>query len=171
MDTDTAVPVSKLFMPHASLSDEVNRNIAQSEIEGGVYLDNLPDGEVLEVETENRWYTIVVGRRGQDLIRGHLQSFAAAGWRKNRHGPRLQADDPDPAGLESELGGKCISQPGRTRTKWKKTLTTEAIEKCNGENPLIRYMPKPGQLENVLFPQEPCSVASVVLFCFRRARK
>jgi hypothetical protein len=51
MDTDTAVPVPKLFMPHPNLSDEVNRNIAQSEIEGGVYLDNLSDGEVLEVET------------------------------------------------------------------------------------------------------------------------
>ena len=71
MNTDTAVPVPKLFMPHPNLSDEVNRNIAQSEIEGGVNLDNLSDGEVLEVETENRWYTIVVGRRGKDLIWGH----------------------------------------------------------------------------------------------------
>jgi hypothetical protein len=73
MDTDTAVPVPMLFMPHPNLSDEVNRNIAQSEIEGGVYLDNLSDGEVLEVETQNHWYTIVVGRRGQDLISGHPQ--------------------------------------------------------------------------------------------------
>jgi len=68
MNTDAAVPVPKLFMPHPNLGDEVNRNIAQSEIEGGVYLDNLSDGEVLEVETQNRWYTIVVGQRGQDLI-------------------------------------------------------------------------------------------------------
>jgi hypothetical protein len=73
MDTGTAVPVPKLFMPHPRLSDEVNRNIVQSEIEGGVYLDNLSDGEVLEVETRNRWYTIVVGRRGKDLIWGHPQ--------------------------------------------------------------------------------------------------
>ena len=36
-----------------------------------MYLDNLSDGEVLEVETQNRWYTIVVGRRGKDLIWGH----------------------------------------------------------------------------------------------------
>ena len=71
MDTDIALPVLKLFMPHPNLSDEVNRNIVQSEIEGGVHLDSLPDGEVLEVETENRWYTIVVGRRGKDLIWGH----------------------------------------------------------------------------------------------------
>ena len=60
-----------LFMPHPNLSDEVNRNITQSEIEGGVNLDNLSDGEVLEVETQNRWYTIVVGTRGHDLIQGH----------------------------------------------------------------------------------------------------
>ena len=36
-------------------------------------LDNLSDGEVLEVESQNRWYTIVVSRRGHDLIWGHLQ--------------------------------------------------------------------------------------------------
>ena len=42
-------------MPHPNLSAEVNRNIAQSEIEGGVCLDNLSDCEVLEEETQNRW--------------------------------------------------------------------------------------------------------------------
>ena len=73
MNTDTAVAVPKLFMPHPNFSDEVNRNIVQSEIEGGVYLDNLPDGEVLEVETQNRGYTIVVRRGGKDLIWGHPQ--------------------------------------------------------------------------------------------------
>ena len=36
MNTDTAVPVPKLFMLHSNLSDKVNRNIAQSEIEGGM---------------------------------------------------------------------------------------------------------------------------------------
>jgi hypothetical protein len=73
MNADTAIPVPKLFMPHPNLGDEVNCNIAQSEIEGGVNLDNLSDGEVLEVETQNRWYSIVVGRRGKDLISGHPQ--------------------------------------------------------------------------------------------------
>ena len=71
MKVDAAVPAPKLFMPHPNLSDEVNRNIAQSEIEGGVCLDNLSEGEVLEVETRNRSYTIVVDRRGKDLIWGH----------------------------------------------------------------------------------------------------
>ena len=68
MNADAVVPAPKLFMPHPNLSDEVNRNIAQSKIQGGVYLDNLSDGEVVEVETQNRWYTIAVGRRGKDLI-------------------------------------------------------------------------------------------------------
>jgi len=71
MNTDAVVPVPKLFTPHPNLSDEVNGNIVQSESEGGVNLDNLSDGEVLEVETENRWYTIVVAKRGKDLICGH----------------------------------------------------------------------------------------------------
>src|SRR3989344_7557133 len=44
--------------PHPNLSDEINRNIAQSEIEGGVLLDNLPAGTVLEMETSNNTYLI-----------------------------------------------------------------------------------------------------------------
>jgi hypothetical protein len=71
MDVTAAVPVPKLFMPHPNLSDEVNRNIVQSEIEGGVYLEDLSAGAVLEVETQNRWYTIVIRGRGRGLISGH----------------------------------------------------------------------------------------------------
>jgi hypothetical protein len=58
-------------MPHPNFSDEVNRNIAQSEIEGGVYLDRLCEGAVLEVETQHHGYTIVIRGRGRDLISGH----------------------------------------------------------------------------------------------------
>ena len=71
MDTTAAVPIPKPFMPHPNFSDEVNRNIVQSEIEGGVYLDELSEGAVLEVETQHHWYTIVIGGRGRDLISGH----------------------------------------------------------------------------------------------------
>jgi len=71
MDDTTAVPVPKPFMPHPNFSDEVNRNIVQSEIEGGVYLDELSEGAVLEVETQHHWYTIVVRGRGKELISGH----------------------------------------------------------------------------------------------------
>jgi hypothetical protein len=73
MDNTAAVPVPKPFMPHPNLSDEVNRNIVQSEIEGGVCLDELPEGAVLEVETQHHGYTIVIGGRGRELISGHPQ--------------------------------------------------------------------------------------------------
>jgi hypothetical protein len=73
MDTKAAVPVPKPFMPHPNFSDEVNRNIVQSEIEGGVCLDDLSEGVRLEVETQNRWYTILIGGGGKELIWGHPQ--------------------------------------------------------------------------------------------------
>jgi hypothetical protein len=60
-----------LFMPHAGFSDEVNSNIAQSEIDGGVHLDDLSEGAVLEVETQHHLYTIVNRARGHALISGH----------------------------------------------------------------------------------------------------
>lgn len=70
-DTQTSVPTANVFMPHPNFSDEVNRNIARSEIEGGVHLHELPDGAVLEVETLNRVYTIVIRGWGQAEISGH----------------------------------------------------------------------------------------------------
>jgi hypothetical protein len=71
MDTQTTAPTPNLFQPHPNLCDAVNHNIAQSEIEGGVYLDSLPEGEILEVETQNHWYTIVNRGEGRVLIWGH----------------------------------------------------------------------------------------------------
>ncbi|MEX2261030.1 MAG: hypothetical protein WD696_03720 [Bryobacteraceae bacterium] len=56
---------------HPHLSEEINRNIVQSEVEGGVYLDDLPPGAEIEVETQNRSYRIVVQGRGEALISGH----------------------------------------------------------------------------------------------------
>jgi len=72
MENTAPVPIPKPFMPHPNFSDEVNRNIVQSEIEGGVYLDDLPEGAVLKVETQNHEYTIVI-RTGEELIWGHPQ--------------------------------------------------------------------------------------------------
>src|SRR5690349_16067530 len=71
MDAHTTGPTPDVFMPHLCFSDEVNRNIAQSEIEGGVYLDQLSEGAVLEVETQYHWYTIVNQSGGEALISGH----------------------------------------------------------------------------------------------------
>ena len=64
---------TSFFKPHPNLSDEINRNIVQSEVEGGVYLDDLSEGAVLEVATQNHEYTIVTGVRGSELICGHPQ--------------------------------------------------------------------------------------------------
>jgi hypothetical protein len=73
MNDHTSVRASKLFTPHPNLSDEVNANIVRSEIEGGVYLDDLAEDAVLEVETQNHEYTIVIRGRDTELISGHPQ--------------------------------------------------------------------------------------------------
>lgn len=57
--------------PHPNLSDRVNHNIVQSEIDGGVYLTRLPANTTLEVETQNRRYTILVRDCSEVLICGH----------------------------------------------------------------------------------------------------
>jgi hypothetical protein len=60
-----------MFQPHQNLSDGINGNIIRSEIEGGVYLRDLPDQAELEVVTQNRGYTLVVRQDGSALISGH----------------------------------------------------------------------------------------------------
>ena len=57
--------------PHANLSSQVNHNIIHSEIEGGVDLRDLPQESTLEIETQNRSYTIVHCGAGEALISGH----------------------------------------------------------------------------------------------------
>ena len=58
-------------IPHLNLSDEINRGIVQSEIEGGVYLTDLPEGARLEIETENHRYRLVNAGGGRASISGH----------------------------------------------------------------------------------------------------
>jgi hypothetical protein len=60
-----------MFRPHQNLSDEINRNIIRSEIEGGVYLRDLPEASKLEVQTRNRHYIVVLRRDGSAWICGH----------------------------------------------------------------------------------------------------
>ena len=64
-------PKEEFFTPHPNLDDQINRNICQSEIEGGVFLNDLPVGAVLEMETRNRFYEIENRGGGQVLIAGH----------------------------------------------------------------------------------------------------
>jgi hypothetical protein len=69
MPEDMADPVSRAG--HRNFSDPVNHNILQSEIEGGVYLRDLPPGSVLSIETQNRIYKLVVLNEATALISGH----------------------------------------------------------------------------------------------------
>src|SRR5438270_7352923 len=60
-----------MFTVNSHFSDSVNSNIVQSEIEGGVYLPDLPQGAAVEIETQNHTYTLVACGESAALISGH----------------------------------------------------------------------------------------------------
>ena len=60
-----------MFIPHPNLSDEVNRQIVRSEVEGGVFLEDLSPSTILRIETKHHSYTAVVLSGSQALISGH----------------------------------------------------------------------------------------------------
>ena len=60
-----------MFTVNSHLSDSVNSNIVQSEIEGGVYLPDLPQGAAVEITTRNHIYTLVNCDGNAALISGH----------------------------------------------------------------------------------------------------
>ena len=60
-----------MFSPHPNLADEVNRGIIQSEIEGGVFLSDLPPSTVLEIQTMHHRYTAVLLGGSEALLSGH----------------------------------------------------------------------------------------------------
>ena len=60
-----------MFTPHPNLSDEVNGNIVQSEVEGGVLLAALEPSTVLQIRTQNHRYTAVLLGGSEALISGH----------------------------------------------------------------------------------------------------
>lgn len=62
---------SRIFSPHPNLSEAVNREILRSEVEGGVYLTDVPAQNALQIETENRDYMIMNCGHGEALIWGH----------------------------------------------------------------------------------------------------
>ena len=63
--------VLSMFSPHPNLADEVNRSIVQSEIEGGVFLNDLPPSTVLHIQTMHHCYTAVLLGGSEALISGH----------------------------------------------------------------------------------------------------
>ena len=82
------LPLTEPFRPHPNFDDAINRAICQSEIEGGVGLDELPIGAILDVQTANNLYRIENLGDGEVLISGHpeicptpvLVSFHGSTW-------------------------------------------------------------------------------------------
>jgi hypothetical protein len=66
---DTAAGDTQI--PHGNLNHWINHNIVRSEVEGGVYLRDLPCGAEIEVLTRNRCYRIVKQTADEALISGH----------------------------------------------------------------------------------------------------
>ena len=62
---------SDFFRPHPNFDDAINRAICQSEIEGGVALNDLPGRARLEVETRHHVYHIENLGDGEVMISGH----------------------------------------------------------------------------------------------------
>jgi hypothetical protein len=60
-----------MFNPHPNLSDKVNGSIIQSEIEGGVFLHDLPPSTVLEIQTMHHCYRAVLLGGSEAMISGH----------------------------------------------------------------------------------------------------
>jgi hypothetical protein len=71
MRTAADIPQPALVAPSPYFSDVVNSNIVKCEIEGGVHLRDVLPGTVIEVETENRAYTIRYEGSGRAFISGH----------------------------------------------------------------------------------------------------
>ena len=72
-NTSSGILEPSLWVAHPHFSDAVNRNIIESEIEGGVHLRDLAPGSELSIETQNRIYKMVVLGDETALISGHPQ--------------------------------------------------------------------------------------------------
>ena len=68
------------FRPHPNLGETVNCNIIQSEIEGGVFLADLPPATVLRIQTQHHDYTAVTLAENLDcLILGVILAYLFSG--------------------------------------------------------------------------------------------
>jgi hypothetical protein len=70
-NTGSMVQGNLPFSPHPNLSDAVNSNIVQSEVEGGVFLEQLPPTTVLRIRTQHHDYIAVILGNRSALISGH----------------------------------------------------------------------------------------------------
>jgi hypothetical protein len=71
MDTGIELSRPAPWTAHPNFSGVVNRNIIQSEIEGGVHLREVAPQTVLFIQTRNRVYTMVVLDDRHALLSGH----------------------------------------------------------------------------------------------------
>ena len=69
------------------LGDHEIRSIVQSEIEGGVFLPDLPQQTVLEIQTMHRCYTAVMLGQGAVLLSGHPEYCPQPVWWLSRARP------------------------------------------------------------------------------------
>lgn len=58
-------------MGHPNLSDDINRRIEQSEIDGGAWMEKLAPGKTLHVQTKNTHYEITRDAQGNERIKGN----------------------------------------------------------------------------------------------------
>lgn len=68
---DSGILNPNLFETSRYFPDAVNNNIVQSEVEGGVYLRDLPVGSVLTIQTRSRDYEMVILGSNTVLLSGH----------------------------------------------------------------------------------------------------
>jgi hypothetical protein len=61
----------RLFQAHPNLCIDVNRNIVQAEIDGGVKLQDLGPGSTLHIRTQHTLYLVLVVAGNLALISGH----------------------------------------------------------------------------------------------------
>lgn len=71
----TCIIEKKEFMSHPNLSPEINRNLAQSKKDGGIFLKDLPENCMVEVQTRNTLYQIKRDPNNGNfmLIKGHAK--------------------------------------------------------------------------------------------------
>src|SRR4029077_3061520 len=76
------------FRPHRNLSDEVNSNIVQYEIEGGMNLQNLRPGSALQIHTRHTSYNVLVLFGSLAFISGHRSIARVPSWLRSaaQHG-------------------------------------------------------------------------------------
>ena len=70
---ESGILAPALFEANPHFPDTVNRNIIRSEIEGGVWLNDLPRGSAISIQTWSRVYELVLLGDGAALISGHPQ--------------------------------------------------------------------------------------------------